>query len=154
MVINPSSFIHPATEAPTELSQGSCQPGAPPGALTSKTSPLSVPPLRSGGSVRRWFFRVCTGLSRRPSPCLVLLSRSNLSTAIRAFCILTAFSEPDHTSARLRIVVRPSQSNRMPRARKDWLFVRKEKLWDERRRPGISSLDESDGGSACPKLMT
>ena len=58
MVINPSSFIHPAAEAPTELSRGSCQSGAPPGALTSKTSPLSVPPFRSGGSVRRWFFRV------------------------------------------------------------------------------------------------
>jgi hypothetical protein len=25
MVINPSSFIHPATEAPTELSQAHCQ---------------------------------------------------------------------------------------------------------------------------------
>ena len=47
MVIDPSSFIHPAAEAPTELSQGSCQSGAPPGALTRKTSPLSVPPLRS-----------------------------------------------------------------------------------------------------------
>jgi ATP-dependent DNA ligase len=47
MVINPSSFIHPATEAPTELSQGSCRSWAPPGALSRKTSPLTVPPLRS-----------------------------------------------------------------------------------------------------------
>jgi hypothetical protein len=132
MVINPSSFIHPATEAPTELSQGSCQPGAPPGALTSKTSPLSVPPLRSGGSVRRWFFRECTGLSRRPSPCLVLLSRSNVSTAIRAFCILTAFSEPDHTSA-----LEDHQSDQVSQSdaarRKDWLSVRKEDSMGARR---------------------
>jgi hypothetical protein len=47
MVINLSSFIHPATEAPTELSQSSCRFWAPPGALTRKTSPLSVPALRS-----------------------------------------------------------------------------------------------------------
>ena len=64
MVINSSSFIHPATEAPIELPQGSCRSGAPPGALTSKT-PLSVPRLRSGGSVRCGFFRVCTGVEPR-----------------------------------------------------------------------------------------
>ena len=42
MVINPSSFIHPATEAPTELSQGSCHSGAPPGALTVLSRPRSL----------------------------------------------------------------------------------------------------------------
>jgi hypothetical protein len=68
MVINPSSFIQPATEAQQSFLKVLADLGAPPGALTSKTSPLSVPPLRSGGSVRRWFFRVCTGSSRRSSP--------------------------------------------------------------------------------------
>ena len=36
MVINPSSFIHPATEEPTELSQGSCRSGGRLGPATAR----------------------------------------------------------------------------------------------------------------------
>ena len=118
MVINPSSFIHPATEAPTELSQGSCLSGAPPGALTSKTSPLSVPPLRSGGSVLRWFFRVCTGSSQSLSP------RSPTGPGPTASCGTRFTSASARTNRRRTSDGNPREFNRRRNLRRGKLRLR------------------------------